>query len=728
MGAAMKWTRRGLLGVGALVGGGLAVGLYVTPNRLKISSPAAVEGDEVLLNTWVKITPDDQVTVIAPHSEMGQGVGTALAQMLAEEMEADWSKVSFEQAPADEAHANSDMARAVALGEATLPGFIAPFIDYRYFKVSQGGFRQVTAASSSIRLTGWHGMRRAGASAREMLQEAAAKLWAVDADMCEARRGRVRNLETNVSASFGELAEIAGRLTPPLSPRLKARENYTIVGQPALRMDIPDKTAGAAEYGIDVRLPDMSYAAVAAAPVMGATISRATPGADIDLATAEIITLDHAVAVVADSYWRAQRILDAVEIITEGGQRDLSSEAVLAAQTDALASGMGETVHAEGDVSSAGGGINASYVAPYLAHAAMEPLNCTVWIREGGCEVWVGHQNPLHVRDAVAARLGLPTGAVIIHNRTMGGSFGRRATVEFVELAVDIARNSKGPVQVIWSREEDLRQDMFRPAVSASFKGAVDPNGGVAAWDARYIQASWDDPTRPEVPPYTLPNIAVTRVDQPSPAPVGLWRSVDHSQHGFFTESFMDELAAAAEVDPVEFRLAHLPQRHRKVLSLAAEMSGWGSATPEGRGRGAAIVESFGAIVAQIVEVSVTGDNQIKAEHVWAAVDCGLVINPDGAEAQIQGAVNFALSAALYGEINIEAGEVRERNFPDYEMVRMASAPRIDVQFVDSAEPPGGLGEPGVPPLAPALANAIFAVTGKRVRRLPVTREGFVTM
>ena len=732
-----KWTRRGFLASAGLVGGGLALGLTLSPNRLKITSAEAVDGDEVLLNTWVKITPDNKVTVIVPHSEMGQGSGTGLAQFVAEEMEADWSLVSIEQAPVDDAHINSDLGRGYILGEGTaIPEFVYPMIDFAFLQVASGLVGQITGGSTAIRLTGWHGMRRAGAAAKRMLLEAAAADWGVSPDALTAEKSMVRHAASGREASFGALASRAATFSPSLKPALKDPKDFTIVGKRQPRLDLPQKVTGEAVFGMDVIVPGMKYAAIRFAPIhkarvgaLDASAALARPG------VAQVVESGEAVAVVADSYWTAAQALEDVEVDWIGGDAGLSSAAIRQTHEKDLLEGPVETMVDEGDVgdlpgaTSGGDGLVVSdFEVPYLAHAAMEPLNCTLWVRDGECEVWLGHQNALFAKRVVAETLGLDPEKVIFHPQLLGGGFGRRGRTEFVAAASRIAAKVDGPVKIVWSREQDMANAYYRPAVVSKLRGRV-ADGRAQAVSSRYIHSFGDmpDSERAFDFPYDVPNKHVGRVHCPSPIEVGSWRSVDFSQQGFFVESFMDELAEAAGADPFQFRLDHLsdPRKIAVMERLRREAGYTGAPLGDGRAQGVALVKSFDTIVGQVVEVSVSADGGVRVDKVTSVVDAGLIVNPDAAEAQIQGSVIFALTSALFGEITIEGGRVRQQNFPDYEMMRLANAPAQKVVFLKTDHPPGGLGEPGTPPATPALTNAIHRATGKRVRRLPLTKEGF---
>lgn len=725
-----KWTRRGFLATAGVVGGGLALGVTLSPNRLKMMSDDAAGPDEVMLNTWVKITPDNQITVFFPHSEMGQGSGTGLAQMLAEEMEADWDTIAIKQAPATNEYINSDLGRGYIVGEgANIPAFMYPMLDFTFLQVARGLVGQMTGGSTAIRLTGHHGMRRAGAAAREMLMQAAAAEWDVPIDSLTAKNSVITHADSGQSALYGALASRAAEFTPNLKPALKASGDYTIVGQPKPRLDLPEKVNGTAQFGMDVSVPGMVYAAVALPPIRDA--SAVAVGALPDRpGLGRVVNIGNAVAVTADSYWTATRALEDLDITWEGGQAKLSSAVIRATHERDLNTGGFEQMDGEGDVAGAlasGTVITSNSAVPYLAHATMEPMNCTLSVTDDGCDIWVGHQNQIMARNHAAEILGLPDDAVRMHPVYLGGGFGRRSELDFVSAAVRIGQELRQPVKVIWSRETDMANGSYRPAILSHMEGAVEA-GRITAIKHAYVDANsgMPDSERPFAFQYDVPNRDIARVKCPSPIPVGTWRAVDFTQMGVFNETFMDELAHAAGEDPLAFRLAHTSDpRIRAVLKRLGTEARWGTQLPERRAQGLAMVKSFETIVAQAIETSVTDDGGIRVHHVTSVVDCGRVINPNAAEAQIMGGVIFGLSSALNEEITLDGGAIQQQNFPDYEVLRLANAPDQSVHFMDSDHAPGGLGEPGVPPVAPALMNAIFRATGTRVRELPLVKQGF---
>jgi len=727
-----KWTRRGVITAGVVAGGALVVGVAIRPgNRAQKLSALVTEGEETLVSAWVKINPDNRVTAIIPHSEMGQGAQTALSQMLADELDARWEDVSFMEAPAHDEYANYMLGKGYLLGPAEVPKVLVGTVDGVLMQVAKAMRLQITGGSLSVRATGQYGMRIAGAAAREMLIKAAADAWSLPASELTAREGQIIHESSGRQAPFAEFAAAAGRMDPPYTPRLKQPDEFRIMGRSVPRHDIPAKVDGSASFGIDASVPGMKVATIQAAPVFGALVAavddtdaRAMPG------VVDVVQLEDAVAVVADGYWLAKSALAKVKVQwTESAQQDISQDQIFAQfdrdMAGAIADGNEKIDVSRGDVNlgfaEAASMVEATYRVPYLAHACMEPMNATAAIENGHCQVWIGSQNPLGTRYSVADALDLAVDNVTVHNHVMGGGFGRRSIDDAAVQAALIARAIGQPVKLIWSREEDVRHDHYRPAVTSRFKAALDANGVPLAWENQYVDKH--EPAEAPHIPYGIQNQQIHYADSPTHVPFGAWRSVDHSQHGFFTESFIDELAHAAERDPYEFRRALLAgaPRHRKVLETAAEKAGWGGALAEGQGRGIALQESFGSIVAQVVDVTIQ-DGSVSVDRVVCVVDPGMAVTPDGLTAQMESGIIFGLTAALHGDIRIENGAVTQSNFHDYPMMKMSDTPEIDVEIITSGHPMGGAGEPGTPGIGPALTNAIFAATGTRVRQLPVSR------
>ena len=741
-----KWTRRGFISAGVIAGGGLIVGVAIRPgNRAGDFSGYLKDADETLLHTWVKLDSNNVVTAIVPHSEMGQGVGTALAQMLADELDADWDLVKFEEAPAISAFANYPMGKGMLLGDVDMPDFVVPTVDGVLIRTAQALDLQITGGSLSVRTTGHYGMRVAGAAVKEMLRLAAAEAWQVPLDEVVALNSQLIHEATGRAEPYSAFAAAAAEMTPPASPTLKTPDQFKIMGRHVERHDLPSKVDGTAIFALDVRVPNMLYATVKRAPTFGGGVeniddaqTRSIKGVVdvVRLPAAEVSALIggfssvESVAVVAEGYWQAKQGMDALNIQWAATENDAVSSKGIFAQfdKDITASIDLQSDVSQGDLAAsmaeATQVIEADYQVPFLAHTCMEPLNATAVVEDGFCEIWIGCQSPLSFRQAVADSLGFEVENVTLHNCFMGGGFGRKSRADYAVQAAQLAAKVGRPVQLIWSREEDVRQDFYRPAVQSRFRGALNESGNLTAWENTY--AGKMEPIEAPLIPYTVAAQEIGHVASPTHVPLGAWRSVDHSQHGFFTESFIDEVAVAAGQDPYEYRAArlkHLP-RLLAVLTKAATEAQWNLPLAPGRGRGIALQECFGSIVAQVVEVTVV-DGNLSVDRVVAVIDAGYAISPDGMKAQIESGIIYGLSAALYGEITIKDGAVAESNFHDYPSVRMSKAPVIETHIINSGEAMGGAGEPGTPPIAPALANAIFNATGERIRQLPIKNAIF---
>ncbi|PSH67839.1 aldehyde dehydrogenase [Phyllobacterium brassicacearum] len=703
-------SRRHFLQTGAAAGGGLLLGLH-----LPFATPEArAAGGNFAPNAFIGIDTNGQVILTMPYVEMGQGTYTSVPMLIAEELEVDLSQVQLEHAPPDES---------------------------RYGNPALGGL-QATGGSTTIRAA-WEPMRQAGAAARTMLIAAAAKRWSVDPLSCRAEKGEVVDAATDRRAKYGDLAAEAALMSVPANVTLKRREDFKLIGTPAKRLDTPAKVNGTAVFGIDVRLPDLKIATLAQSPVFGGKLKNVDDtAAKAVKGVRQIVKLDDAVAVVADHMGAAKKGLAALVIEwDEGANAKLSTADVLHQLEEATLS-EGPVAKNIGDVTkameSAATKVEATYHVPFLAHATLEPMNCTVHVTGDGCDVWVGSQILARAQTVAAQVAGLPVEKVRVHNHLIGGGFGRRLEVDGVARAVQIAKQVEGPVKVVWTREEDIQHDMYRPFFFDRMSAGLDKDGMPVAWNHRFAGSSilkrWAPPLfanglDPETvdgavePPYTLPNMRVEYLNvEPPGIPTAFWRSVGPSHNIFVVETFMDELAHAAKKDPVEYRLALLDAqpRAKAVVALAAEKAGWGSQLAQGMGRGVSVQTVFGSYMAQVAEVEVAKDGSIKVHRVVCAVDCGIAINPDTIQAQVQSAVMFGITAALYGEITVKDGRVEQSNFDTYQLLRMNEAPTVDVHIVQSGESPGGMGEPGTSAIVPAIGNAIFAATGKRLRKMPV--------
>ena len=699
-------NRRDLLKTGALAGAGLVVGVSVA-RRADAQQPAAP-------NAFVRVAPDGAVTVVVPQSEMGQGVLTSLPMLVAEELEVDPATVRYEQAPTDAAYIN--------------PAFAALNM-------------QGTGGSTSVRAF-FEPLRRAGAQAREMLAAAAAQRLGVERSSLSVANGIITHAASGRRLTYGEVSSAAAGLTAPATIELKPSSSWRVIGRRVRRLDSPAKVTGRATFGIDVRMAGMLTAVIERSPVLGGRV------ASFDAARAlrvtgvrQVVQVPTGVAVIADNFWAAKKGREALTVRWEGGNSALSSDAIRARYAE-LAANAGVTARHEGDaaavLASAARKIEAVYEVPYLAHATMEPMNCTAHVRADGVDVWAPTQGQTFARLTAAQIAGVPPQAVTVHTTMLGGGFGRRFEQDFIAEAVAVAKETRAPVKLMWTREDDMRSDQYRPATYNVLAGAVGADGLPAAWTHRIVGPSIFQRILPAFVqngidgssvegaadlPYAVPNIHVDWVHHETGVPVGFWRSVGNSQNAFIKECFLDELAAAGSIDPVALRRRLLGDaRHRRllgVLDLAAERADWGSALPAGRARGVALHESFGSYVAEVAEVSMEGDVP-RVHRVVCAVDCGQVVNPLTVEAQMQSSIVYGLSAALRGAITVADGRIVQSNFHDYAPLRLNEMPVVETHIVPSSEAPGGVGEPGTPPIAPAVCNAIYALTGRRIRKLPI--------
>ena len=705
-------SRREFVTVLAAAGGGLLLGYRVAGAQR--AAPTGATSPDFVPNAFIRIGPDGGITLIMPQVEMGQGTYTSMPMLLAEELEVAPDQIRLEHAPPD---------------------------DKRYANPFFG--EQMTGASSSVRAF-YEPLRRAGATARAMLVAAAAASLNVDPASCRAQKGVVTHTPTGRTLTYGVLAAAAAALPVPDKVTLKQPKDFTLIGTPAKRLDTPSKVNGTAQYGIDVRLPGMLIATVAASPVLGGKVAgvdeqkaKAVPG------VRQIVRLEDAVAVLADHMWAATQGLVALVIRWDDGPNAKVSTADIVQGLARASQTAGVTARRDGDLTSALVGaakkVEAVYESPFLAHVTMEPMNCTVHVRKDGCEVWTGSQVLSRAQAAVAEVTGFPLEKVVVHNHLLGGGFGRRLEVDYVTQAVRIAKQVDAPVKVVWTREEDVQHDVYRPYYYDRIAAGLDPRGTPVAWThrivgpaiiARYLPPAFKDGIDIDAVDgavqllYDIPAIQVEHVRHEEPVlNTGFWRGVGVTHNNFVIESFIDELAAASRQDPVAFRRALLGKSPRAmaVLDLATKEAGWGKPLPRGHGRGVALLYSgWGTYLAQVAEVEITGSGDVRVHRIVSAVDCGTIVNPDIVKAQIESGVVYGISAALWGEVTLKNGRVEQSNFHNYRVLRMNETPPIDVHLVRNGEAPGGIGEPGTAVTAPALANAIFAATGKRLRKLPL--------
>ncbi|CAN5481714.1 xanthine dehydrogenase family protein molybdopterin-binding subunit [soil metagenome] len=713
-----EFGRRSFLKATIVAGGALVFGVSL-PLRSKAeerfnlpTEPAA----DFQPNAFIKIARDGKVTVVVGQAEMGQGVLTSLPMIVADELEVDWANVSYESGPADKAFFNPAMGMQGTGGSSSVKGFFNP-------------------------------LRKAAAQVREMLTAAAAASWGVAPETCTAVSGKVIHTATGKSLAYGELLEAAAKITPSDKPKLKDAKDFKYIGKSVKRLDSPAKVNGSAIFGIDVRVPGMLYATILRSPVIGGQVKSVDDAAAKAIkGVTHVVPLGYGVGVIADNFINARKGRSALKVTwDEGPMAAVSSESIMKSFTDAANNKKGLDAKKVGDVvaakATAAKTIEAVYWAPFLAHATMEPMNFTADVRPDGAEVWGGVQAQMLVQGTVAKIAGVPVEKVKVNTTLLGGGFGRRFELDYVIDATTLSKAAGKPVKVVWTREDDMQNDVYRPGTYNKMSAGIDASGKPVFWHHRVVNDAimaragkafgfilkddqLDDSSFEGAHnlPYKFTNYQCDWVRVDTGVPVGFWRSVGSSHTGFSVECFMDEVAAAAGKDPLEYRLSLLDpgSRHAGVLKLAAEKAGWNTKPPAGTGRGIAVAESFDSYVAQVAEVSVGKDGKVKVNRVVCAVDCGQVVNPDTVAAQMESSIVMGLTAALYGEITFKDGRVVQKNFPDYKMLRMNEMPKVEVYIVPSTEKHGGVGEPGTPPIAPAVCNAIFVATGKRIRSLPI--------
>ena len=709
----IKVSRRGFLKQSAGTATGLLIGFYFPGTMESAAAARADSASPAVLNAWIHVGTNDFVTILIDKSEMGQSILTGLAMIAADELDCDWKKVRTEFAPADKVYINP-----------------------RFGVQGTGG--------SSGTPTSWGPLRKASATARAMLIGAAAQKWGVDAAQCRAQNGAVFHDATKRKLSYGSLAEAAAKLPVPQDVPLKTPEQYFLIGKSTPRLDTPMKVNGAAQFGLDVRLPGMLHAVVARCPVFGGKVASFDPAkAKAVPGVKDVVQISTGLAVVADNTWSAMQGRRSLDVKwDEGPNANLTSADISKALVEA-AGKPGFAARKVGDVdgglASAATKFEADYEVPFLAHATMEPMNCTADVRADRCDVWAATQAQTNTQNTAAKITGLDTKNVYVHTTFLGGGFGRRFESDFVGEAVEVSKAMGAPVQVTWSREDDMQHDFYRMVSHMRGVAGLDADGWPVVWSTRVsspsllarfgpLKDNFDHRSVESLDnvPYDIPNILVDFQLVSTGVPIGFWRSVGASQNGFFLESFIDEIATAGKKDPYELRrrlLAKSP-RHLAVLDAAAQHAGWGKPLPEGRARGIAVVTSYEGYVAHVVEVSVNPkERTVKVHRVVCALDCGRIVNPSSIDAQARGSIVYGLTAALHGAITIDRGRVQQNNFNDYQMLRLPEMPETEVHIIPSEAAPTGAGEFVVPPVAPALCNAIYAATGTRVRRLPIRPE-----
>lgn len=705
----IKLTRRDFLKISAASSGGMLVSFALPASaapETKTDTPAGFSP-----NAWLHISSDDVITIQVASAEMGQGIMTGISMLIAEELDADWNTIRAEFAPASKDYYNPLMRRQATGGSTAIRGF-------------------------------WEVVREAGAVAREVLVEAAAQEWNVLANTCRTEKGAVFHDASQRSLRYGDIAELAASQPVPTAVFLKEPEEFVILGKPMPRLDTPLKVDGSAMFGIDVQLPGLLSATVARCPVIGGQVrSYDASKAESVKGVIKVVQISAGIAVIADHFWAANKGRQALDIEWDNGpDTELDSKTIYSTFASALDKGSDIAVRQDGDIKAglkaASKALQAVYTVPYQAHVCMEPMNATADVRTDGCDIYAGTQAQTATQQTAMKLTGLPEEKVKVHTVYLGGGFGRRGEQDFIIDAVECSIAAGKPVKVIWTREDDVMHDQYRPATYNRLQGGIDGEGNITAWEhriagpsilaRRFPQAAKKglDGTSTEGAsniPYSFDHALVSYAMVNPAVPVGFWRSVGSSQNAFITECFFDELAAQAGRDPLASRLQLLAEhpRHAAVLQLAADKAGWNRSAPAGRARGIAVAEAFGTWAAQVAEVSIK-QGRVHVHRITCAVDCGMIVNPDTIRAQMEGAIVYGLTACLKGEITIAGGQVEQDNFDSYPLLSIDECPEIDVHIVESTQPPGGIGEPGVPPVAPAVANAVFALTGKPVRSLPI--------
>lgn len=706
------YSRRDFIKVSYAVGAGFMIGVAL-PYKERLVAAKIVETN-FNPNVWINIQPNNIITIKAAKSEMGQHIRTSLPMIVAEELEADWSQVRVSQA---DAHPD------------------------KYGSQGTGG-------SGSIRRS-FKRLRTAGAMGREMLIQAAAETWKVSPSECKAVQGQVFHTQSKKSLTFGELAESASKISPPSNPILKDPKDFNLIGQALPGLDTPNRVNGSAKFGLDIQVPNMLFATVVRCPTFGGKVKSFNSKAAKSISgVTDIFEIEEGVAVVGKNTWSVIKGRRAASIQWEHGNFAKWDSNRIKSMMEKKSSGPAVVAREEGDVSEAHKEADlvfeAQYEVPFTHHATMEPMNCVAHVRRGSCEIWVPTQVPQRVQTAVAEYLKIPVEKVTVHVTLLGGGFGRRLWADFVTDAVEISQKSGKPVKMLWTREEDMGHDFFRPTSIHKLSAAMTKKNRPKSWSHRIVAPSISGQLRPERftegqldrsavngasnIPYAFPNILVDYVMANTRVPVGWWRSVYNSQNAFANEGFIDELAHMAGMNPLRFRINLLKNspRHLGVLKLVVEKSGWNRKLEKGKGQGFAMHESFGSWSAMVAEVTISRNGTLTVDKITASIDCGLVVHPDGVKAQMESSIVYGLTSTLKGEITIEKGAVAQSNFHDFELLRIDEMPEVEVHIVPSIEPPGGAGEPGLPPVAPAITNAIFAATGKRIRRLPIKKEDLI--